>query len=71
MPIADKRVSCYDCDTVLDEKGYCETCEFTPSMQDTYITFHCPSCGARIHFEDLVSGALEKCRTCKIDVVFP
>lgn len=34
---------CTECENPLSG-GYCETCNYPPSMQDTAIAFYCPRC---------------------------
>ena len=34
---------CTECENPLSG-GYCTTCDYPPSMQDTAIAFYCPGC---------------------------
>ncbi|KPJ85758.1 hypothetical protein AMJ57_01805 [Parcubacteria bacterium SG8_24] len=51
-PVAEPVLACRECDDPLERLpsgGYhCLTCDYPPSMQDTYIFYRCPDCGTRL-----------------------
>jgi len=65
--VAQSVLCCADCDAILSTTPnggkFCIPCNYAPSMQDTYIAYHCPRC--RLELKSQVAGWPRSCPNCR------